>query len=237
MKKRLAIVLAALMMLSTTTVLANPSIDTDVEVDSAITSGGSGVSVNVENSDEATTKLTTNLENVADEVAKDVVVADGAKVEVKVVAMVSLTGYVPNGETVDVTVTVTSAKEDDVFTVAHLKDNGEWENLRGVSTEDGYVTIEGITSFSPFYITKVTVTAAAPAPAPQPSTNETTATLPPYNPNVWPWNEIIAREEAAKAAQNAATDATLPKTGAVAVLPFAAMACLAGAVVCGRKEK
>lgn len=236
MKKKFAVVLAAIMMLSATTVLANPSIQTDVEVENAITSDGYGVSVNVDKSAQATTDLTQNLEAATDEVAESVVVTGEAEVEVEVVAMVSLTGTVPSGKTLNVTVRVAGAKEDEVFTVAHKKtSDGTWETLRGVSEDDGYVTIEGITEFSPFYIARVTVTPVAPAP--QPETDKEESALPPFNANAWPWNEIIARQEAANAAQTVAPEATLPKTGAVAVLPVAAMACLAGAVVCGRKEK
>lgn len=236
MKKRLAVVLAAIMMLSCTTVLAAPSIQTDVAVDNVVASDGSTVTVTADTSANATTELTQNLEAATDEVAESVVVTGEAEVEVEVVAMVKLTGTVPTNGSVDVTVEVNGVTAGEEFTVAHKKTSGAWETLRGVSNANGKVTIEGITEFSPFYIAKVTVTPVAPAPAPQPEADKEESTLPPYNPNVWPWNEIIAREEAAKAAQNAA-DATLPKTGAVAVLPVAAMACLAGAVVCGRKEK
>jgi len=198
MKKKLAVVLAAFMMLSCTTVLAAPSIDTNVKVETAKTESGVVVAVTAETTPEAKAKLETNK-------AEAIKRAETSKAEV--VAMVSLTGTVPAGEKVDVTVSVASAKKGETFKVEHLKSSDNtWETLNGVSNADGYVTIKGISEFSPFYIAKVDTST---------------------NANSWLYY-VNANPYGA---------ATLPKTGAVAVLPVVAMACLAGAVVCGRKEK
>lgn len=216
MKKRLAVVLAALMMLSTTTFLAAGSPVTTVDP----------VTPNVQ-----VTEVAAGTETAAAPAAATALVGENATVA----KVVNVTAAIdPAVGFIDITFTVTGFAAGETLDVLHW--NGtNWDNSPEVlAFANGQATVR-FTNLSPVAFVKVA--AAAPAPAPQPSTNETTATLPPYNPNVWPWNEIIAREEAAKAAQNAATDATLPKTGAVAVLPFAAMACLAGAVVCGRKEK
>ena len=213
MKKRLVVVLAALMMLSTTTFLAVESPSTNVTV--KLFKGPEGVVLSTDTN-------TADLQNYLDDAAEA-----AAEANADIVAMIDFDiQNNTSGAAIEITVEIPVLTQGDTVNVYH------YDTLIATTTAgtNGSVTFN-TPSGSPFYFAKVATS------APQPSTNDTTATLPPYNPNVWPWNEIIAREEAAKAAQNAATDATLPKTGAVAVLPFAAMACLAGAVVCGRKEK
>ncbi|MBQ6811735.1 MAG: hypothetical protein IJP06_01345 [Agathobacter sp.] len=209
MKKSLAVVLAALMMLSTTTFLANESGNS---ADNSLTPGYKAEEVATP-AEIQTKALETALKEVSD---VDVETAE-------ILAIYDIIGTPGN----PVTVAVPDVNKGDIVVVLHWDYVAQvWESasVSNVVVEDGKVTAT-YAALSPVAFIKVTEAKAA------------TPTLPPYNPNVWPWNEIIAREEAAKAAQNVATDATLPKTGAVVVLPFAAMACLAGAVVCGRKSK
>lgn len=216
MKKRLAVVLAALMMLSTTTFLAVESPNTNVSSDVATVTEVSDATVIAAAPAAATALVGEN--------------ATVAKVVEVTAAIDPAVGYI------DVPFTVTGFATGETLDVLHW--NGtNWDNSPEVLSFANGQAVVRFTSLSPVAFVKVAAPATPATPAPQPEEKEEASALPPYNPNVWPWNEIIAREEAAKAAQNAATDATLPKTGAVAVLPFAAMACLAGAVVCGRKEK
>lgn len=204
MKKKIAVVLTALMMLSCSTMfLAAESIDTNVTVSGVVASDGKTYEVEVKN--DATT-----LENNKAEAIKRAEMNNA-----DVVAMVCLEGTIPAGTSLDITVDVVSAVKGDVYKVEHLKSSdNKWETLDAVSPADGKVTIKGVTEFSPFYIAKV----------------DTTATN--AGGQIWGSHEIPTTDT------TTTTDATtLPKTGVPVVLPFAAVACVAGAVVCGRKAK
>lgn len=184
MNKKLAVVLAALMMLSTTTFLAAES-------------PVAGVTSETES-------VTVAAPTVTDSEVVDAVEAVGAEEE-DVVAVVELT--LKDGETMPTTVTLTVAGVEDGDAIKALhKYDGVWVE-RPAKVVDGKVVIDftGADHFSPVIIVKVDATEGN---------------------NIYYW---LASPYGAAA--------TLPKTGAVAVLPVAAMACLAGAVACGRKEK
>jgi len=135
-----------------------------------------------------------------------------------VIAMVNIEGTL-SGVDNKITVFVASVQSGETYKVLHYTGT-EWLTHDAVVYVSGQLTILDVDSLSPFYIVKVNPAPAAPAPAPEAE----------KAPIVWIYGS------AAPAATETPA-ATLPKTGAVAVLPFAAMACLAGAVVCGRKEK
>lgn len=185
MKKKLAVVLTALMMLSTSTVfLAAGSPDTGVKAETA------GVEVTASETTEAEAK---------EAVVKVVEKANAETTEV--VAVVELNGEVP--EDGKVTLSVDGIEDGDDVVALHFYD-GAWVE-RPASVVDGKVVVDfsGAEHFSPVVIAKVAAES-----------------------NFYYW-----------VASPYGNATTLPKTGAVAVLPIAAMACAAGAVVCGRKEK
>ena len=182
--KKLAVVLAALMMLSTTTFLAAGS------PVGGITSDTAGVVV----------KEQTVTDSEAVDAILDVVDED----EVDAWTVVELEGAVPADK--KVTLTVAWVGANDTVKALHKYD-GTWVE-RPATVVNGKVVVDftGADHFSPVVIVKVVPVTSG------------------------------AIEEIVNGPVAGAT-ATLPKTGAVAVLPVAAMACLAGAVVCGRNEK
>lgn len=204
MKKRLAVVLAALMMLSTSTVfMAAESNATDVKVN-YITQDGVAVEFTVAETTEA---VVTEAEA---EVATKVTTDEATSAEILAAVDISLpAGMVsmPTGG-LDLTIDVAGVKAGDNIVVLHKAATG-WELIAPVSVADGKV-VAHFNSLSPVVIVKVTEEAPA------------------ADNSIYYW---------LASPFGAATTATLPKTGAVAVLPVAALACLAGAVVCGRKEK
>lgn len=189
MNKKLAVVLAALMMLTSTTFLANESGNT---VDNSLTDGyvANDISAIVP-------------EDVVEEAEELAVGTTDKKAELLAV-------YDVQGETgKPVKVAVAGVKKGDNIVVLHWDvDAQKWESasVSNVIVEDGAVTAT-YAKLSPVAFVKVTAAVAG---------------------------GVI--EELVNGPVLGATPA-LPKTGAVAVLPVAALACLAGAVACGRKEK
>lgn len=180
--KKLAVVLAALMLLSTTTFLA------------ATSPVGGIVS--------ETTGVAVKEQTITDSEAVDAMLEVVSDEEVEAWTVVELEGTVPaDGK---VTLAVEWVEEGDSIVALHFYNNTWVERPASVVNGKVVVDFSGAEHFSPVIIVKVTP-----------------ATLYPYLVNPYA----------------PAGTTTLPKTGAVAVLPVAAMACLAGAVVCGRKEK
>ncbi len=191
MNKKLAVVLAALMMLSTTTFLAAGSpVSNDVTVETE------GVTISTTETVEMdATTATTIITQYAD------TAVEAEDVTPVAVFVIDENSVMPADK--KVTFTVEGVVDGDNVIALHLYNN-EWVE-RAASVVNGKVVVNfgDAEHFSPIIIAKVETTTA------------TTTT--PYN--------------------GAHFATTLPKTGAVAVLPVAAMACLAGAVACGRKEK
>lgn len=231
MKKKIAVVLAALMMLSCTPVFAAGSVstDVDVEIEHDEDMDVSGIlQIDPAQDSSAMTELKANQE--AGTTVANKVVAEGKKAEV--VAMVIMQGNIPDGKEISLIFTVNGVQVGDKIVVSHLRsDNGKWETFDGNVIAAGKVKIDGVDNLSPFYIAKV-VDDPDYVPAPENNLNDLSNILHHYS-------------STAAAAGNTTTTttpvvdstATLPKTGAPVVLPFAALACVAGAVVCGRKAK
>lgn len=198
MKKGLAVVLAALMMLSATTFLAAESpVNNDVEVKTE------GVTID-ENAGVTMTPT----------VVKTIFSQPTTKTTVKADDVTPVAVFVIDDSSVmpadkKVTFAVEGVTATDKVVALHFYD-GVWvERAAEVVNGEVVVNFGDATHFSPIIIAKVA----------------------PQQWQIWGSHEIPVD------GTTAAPEATLPKTGAVAVLPVAAMACLAGAVVCGRKEK
>ena len=204
MKKKIAVLLTAIMMLSCSTMfLANPSVDTKAQIDSTGLPAGAVIET-AGPSQELSENLDFALE-VAEQVSKE-----DANFKAEVVSMIDIkiTGVTIPEEGLDIPVkNVANVKAGDTVVVLHILADGTDEVLDAEVVADGEIIIKGVKSFSPFYIMKVTEVPAQGV--------------------TWPIYGSPA----------ATPETTLPKTGAPVVLPFAALACVAGAVVCGRKAK
>lgn len=156
------------------------------------------------------TTVTCEDENVVITTVSDEVKAEAeakAAVEVGAGTVVLDVVDVEGEENVPMTLKIAGVKAGDVVYALHDCADHGWEVV-DTKTGNGTVTF-ALHSFSTVAFVKVVATA--------PTTGG-----------------VI--EEIVNGPVLGATPA-LPKTGAVAVLPVAALACLAGAVACGRKEK
>lgn len=213
MKKKIAVLLTAVMMLSCSTMfLAAGSVSTDVKVPTTVKTESGAVVTVTANTD--TTVAEANL-SVAEDVLVDIIKEDAevAKVakDAEVFAMVDIDAVIPDGESIELTFTLPGVEDGQYVVVMHYDEvEGEIDTYWLAEVVNGTVTIGDVTSCSPFYFAKAT------APAQQPV----------QGGQIWGSHEIPTTGAA-----------TLPKTGAPVVLPFAALACVAGAVVCGRKSR
>ncbi len=142
-----------------------------------------------------------STKNVAIEKAVASKSVEGKKVEVVKTVGVELTGTVPADGKVKVSVDGLGVKKGDTVLVNHFT-NGAWQEESASVVGDDEIEINGLKSFSPFLISKVTVT-------------ETTA----------PAQAAASAASAAPAAQAAPAAApTSPKTGFSLEVLFAAIA-------------
>lgn len=223
MKKKLAGLLAAMMVLTVgTTVFGaqsaeRPAADAQIVEDAigtvsteatAVDSNGKTVTVTV------TAVASTDIVEAAQTQAKEF--ATGANGTAKVLGIVDITAEIPEGaKSVDVTIKVDGIKVGDTVLVLHQKADGTWESLNARVEKDGEV-IATFTSFSPVVIAKVD------AKATDNTVNDTVS-------GDAADNNTVEGEDA---------EGTSPKTGApVSVLPALALVCVAGIVIFGRKVK
>ena len=215
MKKRIACLLTALVVLSCATpVFAAQSPSSDVpscaqpEAEATVTApDGTVLDVTIKNVDAA-------VETAA--------VAEAAKVsaEADVVAVVDvkLGTAMPEGGIV-LKLDVDGVKAGDNVVLLHQKADGTWETILPYTVLDGVVYAH-FTSLSPVAIVKLPVVASATPAVPTTPVVSTTPVAP-----------------TTPAAPEASEAPTAPKAGASLVLPLASLVCAAGATVCGRKVK
>ena len=212
MKKRIACLLTALVVLSCATPVfaAQSPASAQPEVKASVTAAdGTVVDVTIKNVDAA---------------VKSEAVAEAAKVsadaDVVSVVDVKLGSAMPEGGVV-LTLAVDGVKAGDYVVLLHEKADGTWETIIPYAVMDGAV-VAHFTSLSPVAIVKLPAVAAAPV---APTTPTTPAA---------PVAPVAPTTPAAPVAPEAPT---APKAGASLVLPLAALVCAAGATVCGRKVK
>lgn len=214
MKKRLAGLLAAMMVLTVgTTVFGaqsaeRPAADQQIVTEAvgtvsteatAVTPSGEAVEVTV------TVVASTDVVEAAQTKAEEFAAKAVENGTADVLGIVDITAEIPEGaDSVDVTIKADGIKAGDTILVLHQKADGTWESLPARVEKDGEV-IATFTSFSPVAIVKVE--------APTVSTGDV-------------------------AESDTETGATSPKDGApVSALPALALVCVAGIVIFGRKVK
>ena len=165
MKKKLAAVLAALMVLTVgTTVFAAPSTDTtDTTVTKAAESVGTVTSSTpgVENV-KVTTVASADVVTDAGKVAATVAKSSNAKEEV--LGVVEINATLPTGGA-DLVIAVSGVKAGDNIVVLHYSSaKNEWEKLTPKSVADGKIVVH-FDSLSPVAIVRMSPVAAATTPA------------------------------------------------------------------------
>lgn len=153
MKKRIACLLTALMVLSMgTTVLAAPS--TGAEAPKVEASTSTGVKAEIGEVDES---VKTEANTLAVEAAK-AVNADAKADDVKVLAVVDI--KLPEGTVIDpekgidITIKAEGVKAGDSIVLLHKKDGTTWETIIPSSVKDGEI-VANFKSLSPVAIVKV----------------------------------------------------------------------------------
>ena len=218
MKKRIACLLTALVVLSCATPVFA------AQTTGAVSPGSAQPEIEASVTAADGTVLNVTIKNV-DEAVKNEAVAEAAKVaadaDVVSVVDVKLGSAMPAGGVV-LTLNVDGVKAGDYVVLLHEKADGTWETIIPYAVMDGAV-VAHFTSLSPVAIVKLPAAAY-------------TAPVAPTTPAA-PAAPVAPEAPTTPAAPVAPEAPTAPKAGASLVLPLAALVCAAGATVCGRKVK